>query len=82
MITLDLFHTDGRPITDDNELGVEASSKDHIRIPNAPYSCRWCGRDLLEPSCPHGCGHTWIVDNEEMRTQIRTAQLRTKSLEL
>jgi hypothetical protein len=61
MITLGLFHRNGRPITDDNELGVAAGSKGHIRIPNAPYACRWCGRDLLEPHCPHGCGHEWLV---------------------
>ncbi|HUO75298.1 MAG TPA: hypothetical protein VMU12_00020 [Candidatus Paceibacterota bacterium] len=71
MITLNLFHRDGRPVTDDNELGVSAGSKEHIRIPNAPYACRWCGRDLMEPSCPHGCGSSWIMDMTNVRRMAR-----------
>ncbi len=60
LISLGLFDERRRPVTFDNELGVEAGSREHIRIPGAPYSCRWCGRDLMEPYCPHGCGHGWI----------------------
>jgi hypothetical protein len=74
MVTLGLFHRDGRPITDENELDVPAGSKEHIRIPNAPYACRWCGRDLTEPCCPHGCGHVWIVDMRPYRAMAERAR--------
>ncbi len=85
MISLGLFHYDGRPITDDNELDVPAGSKEHIRIPDAPYGCRWCGRDLLEPWCPHGCGHTNIVDlrpGRELAAKAREAATKQKLLEI
>lgn len=58
MITLGLIDPSGHITV----TGVEAGSEEHIRIEDAPYGCRWCGRDLKEPYCPNGCGHTWVVD--------------------
>jgi hypothetical protein len=58
MIELGLIGPDRRPMP----AVVEAGSQEHIRIENAPYGCRFCGRDLDEAYCPNGCGHTWIVD--------------------
>lgn len=43
-------------------MDVKAGDMEHVRIPGAPYGCRWCGQDLLEPSCPQGCGHTWVYE--------------------
>ena len=76
LISLGLTDSHKRPITDYNEIGVAAGSKEHIRIPNAPFACRWCGRDLAEPHCPHGCGHSWIVDLSAIRNGTK-AELDT-----
>ncbi len=76
LISLGLIDELHRPITDDNEQNVPAGSKEHIRIPGAPYGCRWCGRDLLEPWCPHGCGSQWVYDlapGRELAAQARDA---------